>query len=270
MSADRRIKLVLHYDGSGFYGWQVQRRERTVQGVLEDLLKRLCGGRVRATAAGRTDRGVHATGQVASVRVPAKWSPASLRRALNAVAPPDLWVAGAEEVVPRFHPRNDAIARTYVYRIGVDEEAASPFRRRWCWPLGRPLDMGRVVEATRALIGTHSFAAFAKSGQPERGVRCTVQGADWRLAPGDAAIVEFEITADRFLHHMVRHIVGTLAEIGLGRRPPADIGRLLRGSDAVRAASPAPAQGLYLTRVDYPAAGGDEREGAIGSTSFYL
>lgn len=252
MSADRRIKLVLHYDGGEFFGWQRQRRERTVQGVLEGLLRRLCGTRRVVTAAGRTDTGVHATGQVASVRVPAKWSPEELRRALNALAPSDLWVASAEEVALDFHPRSDAIARTYLYRVGVGPGARSPFRRRWCWPLGRPLDMDRVVDATAALPGNHSFAAFAKSGQPERGVRCTVRTAEWRADTADPEVLEFEITADRFLHHMVRRLVGTLAEIGRGRRPALDLARLLSEEPGLTASAPAPAQGLFLTRVEYP------------------
>lgn len=246
------MKFVLHYDGSRFFGWQSQRKVRTVQGVLVELLQRLCGKRLRVTAAGRTDRGVHATGQVAAVRVPARWTPEELRRALNALAPPDLWVAEATEVPPEFHPRYDAIARTYAYRIGVDEGAWSPLRRRWCWPLGRPLDAGRMVEASRPLLGTHSFAAFAKSGQPERGVQCTVRSADWRLAAGEGETLEFEITADRFLHRMVRHLVGTLVEIGLGRRATCDVALLLDGDRSVRVAPPAPPQGLVLTRVEYP------------------
>lgn len=252
MSADRRIKLVLQYDGSGFFGWQLQRRERTVQGVLEGLLQGLCGKRLRVVAAGRTDRGVHATGQVAALRVPAKWAPERLRRALNALAPPDLWVASAEEVPLDFHPRYDAIARTYLYRLGVAEGADSPFRRPWCWPLGRPLDLDRVMEATHALRGTHSFEAFAKAGPRERGARCTVRSAGWRAAPWDPEVLEFEITADRFLHHMVRFLVGTHAEIGLGKRPPDDVARLLSGAPGLRASEPAPAQGLFLTHVDYP------------------
>jgi tRNA pseudouridine38-40 synthase len=113
--------------------------------------------------------------------------------------------------------------------------------------------MGRVVEATAALPGSHSFAAFAKVGQPERGVRCTVRHAEWRVDPIDAEILELEITADRFLQHMVRRLVGTLAEIGRGRRPAGDLARLLREEPGVRASKPAPAQGLLLTRVDYPA-----------------
>lgn len=261
MSADRPVKLVLHYDGSRFFGWQSQRKVRTVQGVLVELLRKLCGKPLRVTAAGRTDRGVHATGQVVAVRVPARWTPEELRRALNALAPPDLWVAHAAEVAPEFHPRYDAIARTYVYRIGLDEGAWSPFRRRWCWPLGRPLDAGRMLEAARLILGTHPFAAFAKSGQPERGVRCTILSADWRLAEGEGETLEFEITADRFLHHMVRTLVGTLVEIGLGRRPAHEVALLLEGARSVRAAPPAPPQGLVLTRVDYPAHLGRRRRG---------
>jgi tRNA pseudouridine38-40 synthase len=264
VSAERRIRLVLHYDGSGFHGWQVQRRERTVQGVLEEILQRLTGRRRRVTAAGRTDRGVHATGQVASVRVPAGWTPEALRRAVNALAPPDLWVASADEVPLDFHPRYDAVARTYVYRIGVGPNARSPFRRRWCWPLGAPLDMERVLDASQALLGRHSFAAFAKSGPPERGTVCVVRSVDWR-AP-DEETLEFEITADRFLHRMVRTIVGTLADIGLGRRPCDDLAALLRPASGMRASPPAPPEGLFLTRVEYPDGAARKRRGRARRT----
>jgi tRNA pseudouridine38-40 synthase len=254
-----RVKLVLHYDGRDFHGWQSQSDQRTVQGELSALLGRLCGGiSRRLTAAGRTDRGVHATGQVASALIPQRWRPRQLRRALNALAPPDLWVASAEQIDVEFHPRYDAISRTYIYRIGVGPDSHSPFRAPWCWPLHRELDVELLQEATRSIAGTHDFSAFAKSGQPERGVRCRVYDAGWREANSYRGILEFEISADRYLQRMVRYLVGTLAEIGQGRRRPEEIAEMLRGGTGFRAASPAPPQGLFLARVEYST--GDHRK----------
>ena len=127
---ERRIKLTLHYDGAGFMGWQVQPGARTVQSELEAALSRLADQTIPVIAAGRTDRGVHATGQVASALVPAKWTAAALRRALNAILPDDIWVAAAMEVPAAFHARYSATARSYFYKVGTAEEAASPFQRR--------------------------------------------------------------------------------------------------------------------------------------------
>ena len=246
------MKLVLHYEGRNFYGWQSQSNQRTVQDELSALLVRVCGSAsARITAAGRTDRGVHATGQVASALIPERFDEVELQRALNALAPPDLWIASAERVELSFHPRYDAVSRTYVYRIGVTPESASPFQAPWCWPLGHALDRKRLEEAARSLIGNHDFSAFAKSGQPERGVRCDVKSADWRYSTTEPGILELEITADRFLHHMVRYLVGTFVDIGQCQRPVDEIARLLRGEPGLRAPAPAPAEGLFLTRVDY-------------------
>ncbi len=247
-----RVKLVLHYDGREFYGWQAQSSQRTVQGELSGLLGRLCGGEaVSVTAAGRTDRGVHATGQVASALIPDRFDERELVRALNALAPSDLWVESAERVPESFHPRYDALSRTYVYRVGITPGSHSPFEHRSCWPVGHTLDRERIDAAAGCIAGEHDFGAFAKSGQPERGVRCNVSSAFWREAARDAGILEFEITADRFLHHMVRYLVGTLVETGRGLRPVDDVGRLLEGESGLKAAPPAPAQGLFLARVDY-------------------
>ena len=246
------MKLVLHYEGRNFYGWQSQSNQRTVQGELSALLERICGAASsKITAAGRTDRGVHATGQVASALIPERFDDVELLRALNALAPPDLWIESAERVDLSFHPRYDAVSRTYVYRIGVTPESASPFRAPWCCPLGHALDRKRLEDAARSLIGNHDFSAFAKSGQPERGVRCEVKSVDWRYSETEPGILEFEITADRFLHHMVRYLVGTFVEIGQCMRPVDEIARLLRGEPGLRAAPPAPAEGLFLTRVGY-------------------
>lgn len=247
-----RLALTLHYDGSAFFGWQSQRRERTVQGELEAAVERLTGARRVVTGSGRTDRGVHATGQVAAVSVPVRWTPQSFRKAMNAVLPEDVWVKNASSVPASFHPRFDAVARTYVYRIGLDEEARSPFLRRWCWPVRQPLDRGLLEEGARAMVGGHSFAAFAKAGQPERGTRCAVRSALWQ--PWDGLGLAFTITADRYLHHMVRYLVGTLADIARGGRPLADLPALLeRGPEpGLETSPPAPARGLFLAAVEYP------------------
>ncbi len=247
-----RVKLVLHYEGRNFYGFQSQDNQRTVQGELSAVLGRVCGDDSRKlSAAGRTDRGVHATGQVASALIPDRFDAAELLRALNALAPPDLWIASAERIDLSFHPRYDAVARTYQYRVGVTPESASPFRAPWCWPIGRSLDTERMAAATCSLVGTHDFSAFAKSGQPERGVRCHVFAAGWRPSRRTQDLLRFRITADRYLHHMVRYLVGTLVEIGQGTRPVDEIDRLLENEPGRTAAPPAPAQGLFLTRVDY-------------------
>ena len=192
---------------------------------------------------------MHATGQVASALVPATWSAKSLRRALNALLPDDIWVEDAEEVPLSFHARYDAVARCYRYRVGTEELACSPFHRHWCWPLARPLDLPSMNTAAELILGEHSFLCFAKAGQPERGDRCTVTRASWTRWP-DLGL-EFRITANRFLHHMVRYLVGTMVDIGRERRPGTDMAALLAGTENVEASPPAPAQGLSLVAVAY-------------------
>jgi tRNA pseudouridine38-40 synthase len=247
--ADRRIRLTLHYDGEGFHGWQVQPGVRTVQAEVEAALSRITDRPASVIAAGRTDRGVHATGQVVSTAVPASWRPATLARSLNAVLPADIWVSTADAVPDEFHARYSAVARGYAYRVGTRTEARSPFVRRWCWPVGQPLAPDLLEQAANRFTGTHSFKAFAKSGQPERGEHCTVLRAQWR--PWAATGLEFRVTANRFLHHMVRYMVGTMVDVGRGRRPLEDIDGLLRNDAGVETSPPAPAGGLFLRRVYY-------------------
>ncbi len=248
----RRFRLTLHYDGTAFLGWQLQPSGRTVQGELEGVLARLTGERRPVLAAGRTDRGVHATGQVAAVDLPPRWGPRELHRALEALLPPDLWVEEVREVPPGFHPRYDARARSYRYQVGLTHRSRSPFHRRWCWPLGRPLNVEALQAGARLLRGEHSFRAFAKAGQEERGDRCRVEEARW--VPWEEGVA-FLITADRFLHHMVRYLVGTLVEVALGRRPLEEVTELLDNpATSLRTSPPAPPQGLFLTRVHYPEA----------------
>jgi len=250
--AARPMALVLQYDGGAFAGWQQQPNARTVQGDLEAAVARLTGRRVAAVGAGRTDAGVHALGQVAAVPMPDRWRPAELVRALNALLPDDVWVASARRMPPGFNPRRDALERTYCYRIGTDPGARSPFRRRWEWAVPHPMDLGALRETAAALQGTHSFRALSAVGVEREHWRCRVSEAVWQRRV-DAPGIELWITADRFLHRMVRFVVGLTIDIARGRRPSADLGRLLAGSDNRLAAPPAPPHGLYLVAVRYPA-----------------
>ena len=247
----RTVQLVLHYDGSAFAGWQRQPKERTVQGELEQVLTRLTGSHVAALGAGRTDAGVHARGQAVGVRVPERWSAANLRRALNALLPRDIWVAAAHEMRPDFHARYSALARRYSYYVGTDEESRSPFRRHTEWPYARALDRALLDNATLSLPGDHCFIAFAVRGTaPERDDhRCTVYSAQWRERAGGLV---FEIEANRFLHHMVRFLVGTLVEIAAHKRSPDTFERLIVATTNDDVSPPAPAHGLFLDRVTYP------------------
>lgn len=244
-----RLKLTVHYDGSAFHGWQFQPDQRTVQGELEATLTRLADSPRTVVGSGRTDTGVHATGQVVSVDMPASWDAPTLRKSLNATLPRDIWIAAVDEAPPGFHPRFDAVARSYRYDVGTAPLAGSPFHRRWCWALDEPLDPGALPRLAEALPGTHSFRSFSKSGQPHRGYDCTVERASWsRWELG----FRFEITANRYLHHMVRYLVGTMIEIGRGRRPEQDFRALLDGEGDLVTSPPAPPEGLFLTLVEYP------------------
>jgi len=244
-----RLQLVVHYDGSDFHGWQFQPELRTVQGVLEAALSRLADSPRTVVGSGRTDTGVHATGQVACVDLPSRWLARNLRRSLNAVLPRDVWIERVEHVRPDFHPRYEAVRRTYTYRVGTAPEAASPFHGPWCWPVEHALDPSLLHSAAGLVVGTHSFRSLAKTGQPERGYVCTVHQASWGEWEWGMA---FTITANRYLHHMVRYMVGTMVDVARGRRPLLDLTALLEEVEGKETSPPAPPQGLFLTHVEYP------------------
>ena len=250
--AEHSVQLVLHYDGAGFAGWQRQPDTRTVQGVLEGTLTRLCNRETKATGAGRTDAGVHARGQAVGTVVPESWNAHRLRRALNAILPDDVWVAAAYDMSPEFHARYDAIGRRYSYHVGTDSASRSPFRNRYEWYLEDRLDLEALRVGAQAILGEHCFRAYAVRGTaPETDDhRCQVNGARWCETAG--AIV-FEIEANRFLHHMVRFLVGTMVDAARGRRDPDDVARLLGASDNSETSAPAPAHALVLEHVTYPA-----------------
>lgn len=248
----RTFQLVIQYDGGSFAGWQRQPEQRTVQGALEEGLRRLTQTHVTVTGAGRTDAGVHALGQVASVVVPAKWDGPTLRRALNAVLPHEVRISDAVEMSAEFHARFSATERQYRYLVGTDDDAASPFRYNREWSLCRRPEMDLMHAEAAQVLGAHSFRAFAVKGTApaEDDHHCDVRVCRWEARPGGVMLT---IAANRFLHHMVRFLVGTMVEVGTHRRPPGAV-RALLDADVNRDVSPpAPACGLYLERVSYPA-----------------
>lgn len=247
----RTFLATLHFDGTGFVGWQRQAAGRSVQAEVERVLERLFARRTVAHAAGRTDAGVHAVGLGISFSAPATWSATVLRRALNALLPSDCWIEAVHAMQPGFHARKSALSRRYRYDIGTDDAAASPFRRRFEWALGRPLDIAALQAAATLLLGEHDFRAFAAKGEPKPHYLCRLVRAEWEIRP-EGRGVSFHVEADRFLHHMVRMLVGTMVDVGLERRPLADIEALLERGDNSETSPPAPSQGLYFVAATYP------------------
>lgn len=241
---------VLQYVGRDFAGWQRQPVDRTVQAEVETVLERLDGVRVVAIAAGRTDAGVHALGQVVGFATQRGWARDELMRAMNALLPADVWAAQVGPAPRGFHARKDARARRYRYVVGCDAASRSPFRHPYEWALGRPLDAAALAEAAAAIVGMHDFRAFSAVGQEKPHYRCAVTDATWGPRPAGTGYI-FEVEADRFLHRMVRFLVGISVDIAQGRRPPDDLRRLLAATENREASPPAPAEGLYLMRVRY-------------------
>ena len=252
MTSLRRYLLLVQYDGTPYQGWQRQPGGSTVQAELERVLGTITCGDRTVTGSGRTDTGVHALGQVAAVDVPARWSAGKLRRSMNALLPPEVWLREVRRVPDDFHPRFHPTARAYEYRLGMAPEAASPFRSRWCWDVsGAGIDPDRLSEAALLIPGRRSFRRFARAGQPHRGEICEVAAAEW--IPWGRIGYRFRIEANRYLHRMVRYLVGTMVEIARGRRPLAEMAEMLERPDtALRTSRPAPPEGLFLARVEYP------------------
>ncbi len=249
----RTYLALLQYDGGKFVGWQRQAKGRSVQGVMEAALGRIHGGtHVVAHGAGRTDAGVHALGMAVSFSAPREWELERLERALNALLPEDCRVSSVAAMVPGFHARKSATGRRYRYDIGTDRDSASPFRRRYEWPLGLPLDRSTLAAAGAAVLGTHDFRAFAAKTPALPHHRCTVRRAEWEERAGGAGVT-FHIEGDRFLHHMVRFLVGTMVDVALGRRPNSEMQTLLARTDNLATSPPAPPQGLFFVAAEYPA-----------------
>jgi tRNA pseudouridine38-40 synthase len=251
----RRVRLTVGYDGTDFFGSQSQASRRTVQSELERMLQRIAPGSRRTVFAGRTDRGVHAVGQVVSVDVEWKDSDQALRNALNAVGPVDIVVSDVATAHPTFHARYDATAREYRYRLCV---AATPpvLKRRYVWWRSERLDPDLAAAASEHFVGEHRFGCFAGSGrsqalEPERLIR-VVYECDWKAsAAADGERHEFRVVANGFLPQMARNMVAALVQVARSARPIEWIDELLATNDRGVLGEAAPPQGLVLWQVSY-------------------
>ena len=241
------VKLVVEYDGTGYAGWQRQPAQPTIQAAIEQAIDQVSHATVALIGAGRTDSGVHALGQVASFRTDCDWPATSWIRALNAVLPNDIAVRAAAIMDDRFHAQHDARGKLYTYRI-LHRQPKPTLDRAFVWHIYRPLDEEAMQEAAASLIGTQDFSSFEGSLTDNTNPICQLQRFAI-LRQGEE--IRIEAYADRFLKHMVRAMVGTVVEIGLGKRTPHSLTEVLKSKDRRAAGLTAPPHGLCLTRVDY-------------------
>jgi len=255
----RVLKFTLAYDGTRFVGWQRQARVEgggeSIQGLLEDALARFEGAPVTVHGAGRTDAGVHALGQIASAAVTFTHPTATLLRALNAQLPGAIRILDVCEAAPDFHARFRARSKTYRYQIRAGT-MGDPFTRAFAWQLAESLDLSAMRASAAALVGTHDFAAFQSVGSDVTStVRTIVRSNIYEVASpsplSGAHLLAYEVTADGFLRHMVRTIVGTVIDVGRGWRSAESMSRLIDGGTRAQAGATAPPHGLFLVRVDY-------------------
>ena len=262
----RTLKLTISYDGTRFVGWQRQAEGVSIQGLLDEALARFEGAPVDVHGAGRTDAGVHAIGQVASVRMTSAHPVDAVARGLNACLPPDVRVTDVQEAASDFHARFSARSKTYRYLLR-NAPIVSPFERAWVWHVPEALDVDAMRAAAGELVGAHDFAAFRSTGGDAGETIRTITRSELvtdvsRTLPGSArdpgparldagTLLVYEVSGDGFLRHMVRAIVGTLVEIGRGRRAKASMAALLAGGTRAQAGATAPPHGLFLVRVVY-------------------
>lgn len=241
-------KLTIQYDGSRYDGWQKQgNTDNTIQGRLEAVLSRLAGEPVEVHGAGRTDAGVHALGQTASVRLPGRRSAAEVMDCLNRYLPEDIAVTAAEPADDRFHARLSAVGKVYRYELRLGS-VPDVFRRKYQYRVEEPLDLDAMERAARLLCGTHDFRAFCANKRYKKSTVRTVSAIELRREGADLTLT---FRGDGFLYHMVRILTGTLLEVGQGLRRPEEMEAILASRDRTRAGKTAPAQGLTLVQVNY-------------------
>jgi tRNA pseudouridine38-40 synthase len=250
------LKLTLEYDGKDFVGWQMQPGGRSVQAEMEKAIERLCGEPVRVTGAGRTDAGVHARGQVASLRAPRALPLRAWTVGLNSLLPDDVACVRAETAPEGFDARRWARGKRYVYTI-LETPVRAPLLRGRAWEIRRALDAESMRKAAVGLLGTHDFSALRAADCPARTTVREIRKLEIRR---EGPRLDLVVEATAFLKHMVRNIVGTLVEVGHGRRDPESLVALLEGRDRTRAGPTAPAHGLVLDEVFYLPGNADPRQ----------
>lgn len=249
MELERNIRLLIAYDGTRFLGWQRQKEGPTIQGTVESILARITQEKPSLIAAGRTDAGVHAWGQVANFRTASGMTTAKIETALNALLPRDIMIRRVQEVESTFHARYSCEAKVYDYVIW-NQPRVIPFIRHYVWFVREPLDFSLLKAGLSLLIGEHDFSSFQSQGSEVAHARRTLSQAVHLPLPGGGYRLRFK--ANGFLRHMVRNMVGTLIRVGLKRISIEEFKEIIRSKDRSRAGEMAPAQGLFLRKVFYP------------------
>ena len=239
---------MIEYEGTHYLGWQVQPNGQTIQGVIQDCLKRLTGEPLQLIGSGRTDAGVHALGQVAHFKTESRMDANTFQRALNSLLPKDIVIRRAEEVEAEFHARRSAKSKVYEYRI-LNRTTPPAIDRQYIWYIPQKLNLDEMKKATHSLVGEHDFSAFRSVGSSARSSVRNILQADWKRGKGGH--LRFEIEATGFLKQMVRAIVGTLVEVGRGKISAQEFKRILDSKDRKEAGPTAPARGLFLKEVKY-------------------
>ena len=241
----RNVKLVVEYDGTDYCGWQRQENGRTIQGELENVLSKVLQENISVIGAGRTDAGVHARGQVANFRTNSNFLLHEIANGLNGLLPNDIVVREADEVPFEFHARYSAKEREYSYIIN---RVPTALMRNYSWYLTYDLKIEAIQWAAASIIGVHDFQSFCKANSDVDHHRCNVVSAQWRE---EGSILKFEIRADRFLHGMVRALVGTMVDVGRGFTTPDSFLKIMEQKDRTKAGMAAPARGLMLEKIVY-------------------
>jgi len=246
----RNIKLTLAYDGTHYLGFQIQPKGPTIQGILQEILSKILGHRVKVRSAGRTDAGVHALCQVAHFLTTSDKSLEVIFRALNGLLPRDISILQVEEVDFKFHPQRDALRKTYQYNI-YNYPVRNPLLRLYSHWVPEPLDVEAMRACLPEIIGTKDFASFRKSGTDVKTTVRTIYSAELKWSECFKHLLIFEITGRGFMRYMVRNIVGALLEVGRGKLTLEDFKKIIEARDRTVAPPPAPPQGLILKHIEY-------------------
>jgi tRNA pseudouridine38-40 synthase len=248
MNEEKNLKMIVEYDGSRYHGWQRQRKDATIQAVIEDRIQIMVGEQVRLIGSGRTDAGVHALHQVCNFITRSEIGPDSIRRGLNSLLPEDIFISHAEYVSLDFHSRYNVKSKTYEYRV-LNRKEVNVFLRNYTWHVKDFLDLKEIRRCMTLLIGKHDFSAFRSSGSNNKNpvremIRAEINGPE-------RGVIIFLFEAEGFLRHMVRNIMGTIVEVGKGNMHIDEFEKIFRSKDRRNAGIKAPPQGLFLKKVNY-------------------